>query len=241
METTDEVFEELLRKAVIESFEKELSEIPPDGELQKMYTFSDRHNARMEKLFRRKRTRINLPQAFYSARAKTAARYLREAAAVVAVVVALSFGLLLTSQPVRAVVAATITQWFDRFTRFSAEDTGEDSDEDISPDIWRPEFLPEGFAEQETIIVGDITQTVYANIAGDGITLMYSADLSISVNNDDIRYDTVTIGDVEYHIFMSADELSDNAVVWYRDGVMFELHSQISADTLMAVAQSVKK
>jgi hypothetical protein len=241
MDITDEELEGLLCKAVVASFEQELAQIPPDEELRKMYTFSDRHNARMEKLFRRKRTRIKLPQAFYSARAKTAGGYLRAAAAVVAVVAALSFGLLLTSQPVRAAVATTIAQWFDRFTRFSAEDTGEDSDENISPDIWRPEFLPAGFAEQETIIVGDITQTVYANTAGDGITLTYSADSATAVNNDDIQYDTVTVGGVEYHLFSSTDELSDNAVVWYRDGVLFELHSQIPADTLMAVAQSVKK
>ncbi|MDR1329580.1 MAG: DUF4367 domain-containing protein [Oscillospiraceae bacterium] len=241
MEITDEAFEELLRKAVIESFEQELAQIPPDEELRKTYTFSDRHNARMERLFRRKRMRIKPPQVFYSARAKTAAGYLRAAAAVVAVVVALSFGLLLTSQPVRAAVATTIAQWFDRFTRFSSEDIGEDSNENISPDIWRPEFLPAGFAEQETMVVGDITQTVYANAAGDGFTLTYSADSATAVNNDDIQYDTVTVGGVEYHIFMSTDELSDNAIVWLRDGVMFELHSQISADTLMAVAQSIKK
>ncbi|MDR0446240.1 MAG: DUF4367 domain-containing protein [Oscillospiraceae bacterium] len=241
MDITDEELDGLLRKAVVASFEKELAQIPPDEELRKMYTFSDRHNTRMKKLFRRKRTRIKLPQMFYSVRAKTAGGYLRAAVAVVAVVFALSFGLLLTSQPVRAAVATMISQWFDSFTRFSAEDMGEGSDENISPDIWRPEFLPAGFAEQETMIVGDITQMVYANDAGVGITLTYSADSTMVVNNDDIQYDAVTVGGVKYHIFMSTDELSDNAIVWMRDSVMFELHSQISADTLMAVAQSVKK
>jgi len=54
---SEEEFEELFAKAVIQSFEDELAAFPPQEELEKMYTFSDRHKARMEKLFEEDRKR----------------------------------------------------------------------------------------------------------------------------------------------------------------------------------------
>ena len=48
---SEEEFEEIFAQAVIKSFEDELAAIPPREELEKMYTFSDRHKARMEELF----------------------------------------------------------------------------------------------------------------------------------------------------------------------------------------------
>ncbi|MDR1299635.1 MAG: DUF4367 domain-containing protein [Oscillospiraceae bacterium] len=229
---TDEEFDEQLRRALIANLEKELAQLPSDEELRETYTFSARHNARMEKLFRRVRHRD---------RARAAARYARTAATAAAVAAALSFALLLTSQPVRAAVASAVTRWFDGFTKFFVGDMGDEIGADISPDIWRPKHLPADFAEQETIVVGDITHTVYASASGDSMTMIYSADSSTAVNNDGIQYDTVTIGGVEYHIFMSTDGISDNAVVWRREGALFELYSQVPTDTLMAVAQSVEK
>jgi hypothetical protein len=228
MEMTDEEFDELLRRALIANVEKELAQLPSD----EAYTFSDKHNARMEKLFRRVRRRD---------RARAAARYARTAAATVAVAAALSFALLLTSQPVRAAVATAVTRWFDGFTKFFSGNMGGEIGADISPDIWRPKHLPADFAEQETIVVGDITHIVYANASGYSMTMIYSADSSTAVNNDGVQYDAVTIGGVEYNIFRSMDGVSDNAVVWHRDSVLFELYSQVPADTLMAVAQSVEK
>ena len=54
---SEEEFEEIFAQAVIKSFEDELAAIPPREELEKMYTFSNRHKARMEELFEEDRKR----------------------------------------------------------------------------------------------------------------------------------------------------------------------------------------
>lgn len=45
--------EALLRRAVIQDHENELTSIPPEDELRKMYTFSPQHELRMKALFQK--------------------------------------------------------------------------------------------------------------------------------------------------------------------------------------------
>ncbi|NLB42433.1 MAG: hypothetical protein GX815_09265 [Clostridiales bacterium] len=45
---TNALFEAVFRQAIIENYQQELTEIPSEIELAKIYTFSERHNERMK-------------------------------------------------------------------------------------------------------------------------------------------------------------------------------------------------
>jgi len=47
----DNIFEELFRQAVIDNFYECYNSLPPLEEISEMYTFSERHEKRMNELF----------------------------------------------------------------------------------------------------------------------------------------------------------------------------------------------
>jgi len=49
----DSVFEAMLRHALLENLYEEIDSLPPDDELASLYTFSEAHTKRMERLFAR--------------------------------------------------------------------------------------------------------------------------------------------------------------------------------------------
>ena len=51
MDGNRNLFDALLRQAVIDNYEEELAAIPDEQELSAVYSFSDTHNARMKNLF----------------------------------------------------------------------------------------------------------------------------------------------------------------------------------------------
>ena len=47
----DEIFDTMFRQAVIDNFYEYYNSLPPLEEISEMYTFSDRHEKRMNELF----------------------------------------------------------------------------------------------------------------------------------------------------------------------------------------------
>ena len=83
LENDDDIlFEAMLKQAVIKSHMKELAALPPEEELRKMYTFSERHNKRMRKLFAKERRRAIFADVY---------RYAKLAAAVICVATTVIF------------------------------------------------------------------------------------------------------------------------------------------------------
>jgi hypothetical protein len=225
---SDEQFELLLGEAVRANFENELSAIPPREELEETYVFSARHDARMEKLFGETRR----------ARKTRALRLRRYAAAALAAVAALSFVAALASPRARAAVASTLAQWRDGFVKFIGVGEGNEQ----TPPVWRPDYIPEGFAELDALEAGDITQVNYGNGDGDAMTFICAPDDgAMSVNSDGAAYSLVTAGDADYHVLEALDGAGENAVVWAKGGYRFELFSTLPAEELLSVASSVGK
>jgi hypothetical protein len=224
----NELFEAMLEKAVAQNFEDELAAIPPREELEKMYAFSDRHNARMEKLFE--------PGA-KKARLRSVVRYSRSVAAILAVTIAVAFGGLLFNPQVRAAVGDTIVQWFDLFAKFIS--VSDEQSETVASE-WRPAYLPEGFSE-EVLMTGDINLIQYTNIDGAGVLLTYMmADNSMSVNSEGVEYNTLRIEGVDYHMFEASDADTENIIVWEQDGNRFQISSLESIIELQKIAMSVR-
>ena len=226
----DELFEALFAQAVIKSFENELAAIPPREELEKMYTFSDRHNAIMERAFKIDRRRD---------RRKKVILWGRRAVAALVISVTVLSGALMFVPTVRAAVADVLVQWFEQFTKYSSNPEIEDV---ISLSAWEPTYLPDGFAKAEQITLDGTNQVFYSNSSGQEIMLTYIEGVGvISVNNERVSYRTETYNSVTYEIFESQENGTENSVLWVVQGYSFLLNAEYSVDELIKIAQSMER
>lgn len=217
----------LLRLAVVENHKRELEAIPSREELEKMYSFSPEHEARMKKLFIKESR---------DKRRKNPFKVLRQVAAAIIILFALFFGILLTNTEVRAAVWETVVVWYTGFTRFVFN-----SDETATGDArWHLSYLPEGFSETNFETVGGYTYIDYSDSLGQSIALQYKiAGGAIAVDNEHSEHTTVTEHGVEYHIFKSKSEEYPSIIIWERDGYSFMLQATFISDELLRMAFSV--
>lgn len=227
-ESESALFDAVFAQAVIKSFDDELAGIPPRQELEKIYSFSAAHIAKMKKLFDQDKRKDTI---------RKIEKWGRSAAAVIVIAVALFFGVLLTSPQVRAAVSDVIVEWYEKFTSFTS---GSHEQTKVDTIEWRPTYLPDGFSEPEVLQTGGINELCFYNTEGQDITLLYfkSTD-AVAVNNEGVTYSTVTANDVVYHLFESQEEGTRSSVVWDKDGYRFTILSEYPIAELQKMAVSV--
>jgi len=224
-------FEAMLRLAVIECFEEEVKTIPPQEELEKMLTFSKRHERRMIKLFARAR-RMEIW--------KVVRRYSYRAAAVFVFTFALLFGALMFNSNVRAAVQKTFIEWFDKFTRFTFY--GE-TESDLNSQ-WYLGYVPDGYVESESFEAIGYT-TIYINEYDECLIFKCTPTQGYSFAIDNEGYDYTTFFDngIEYHLFVPLVDYKFLGIIWEQEGFAFRVTFEGSKDQdeLKKTAFSVRK
>ena len=225
---SDSVFEALFRQAVIDNIYEEVNSYPPDEELAEIYTFSDAHEKRMKKLFAREARKASL---------RTIAKWSRRAAAAITIVVTMLSGTLLSVPQVRAAVAQTLTEWYEKFVRFTSN-----APETEKTNL-EPRYIPEGFVEVSREEIPMMLTVIYLNSGGYTTIAFQSfrASDSASIDNEDMNYLALEIDGVRYHLLTSNDGSGKNSIVWDVDGQRYTITSTISTDDLLKMAISVKK
>ena len=228
------ISEALLRQAIIDNFEQEMAEIPSNEELEKTITFSERHNKRMKKLFRR----VRMNELMWMT-----VRVTRKAAAVVAIVVSLVFGALMFNPTVRAAVVDVIIEVFEKYTTFRF--TGEAADRTVD---WVVGYLPDGYSKMSENIMNSWTVVTYSNTYTDtdeGIIrlIYYKINSSVSQfsDNEERNFTVSSIGGKTAYLYESTDDTKSNAVIWTYNGYAFDLSSQLDIVELVKVAASVEQ
>jgi len=223
-------YEAVLKQAVIQDCIRELEELPSEQDLENALAYSSRHVSRMKKLFlaesRRERARL-----FLSAT--------RKAAAVVAILLVILFGMLMLDPNVRAVVVDTIIEWFETFARFQSPQS-EKAEFDTS---WRPSYVPEGFAEAYALEDADLEMvTIMYRSGPERISLVYAPiDAALSVDNEELDYTELLVDGILFHVFQSASGDKGNRLMWEEGSVRFYLTSTTPIDELILMAQSVSR
>jgi hypothetical protein len=226
-ESEPTLFDAVFAQAVVLNFEDELAEIPPKQELEKMYSFSAVHIVKMKKLFGSDKKKDIF---------RKIGKWSRSVAAVIVIIMALFFGVMLSSPQVRAAVSNVIIEWYEKFTSFTS-DNSQIKVDDIE---WWPKYLPDGFSEHEILQTGSINEISFYNAEGKDITLLYlkSTD-TIAVNNEGVIYSTVTANNIVYHLFESKEEGTGSSIVWDQDGYRFTIISEYPIKELQKMVVSV--
>lgn len=226
----DDIFEAMLRRAVIENLDREIDTLEDEVKREGPFAFSERHERRMKRLFARTRRR----EAFTSL-----SKWSRRVAAVVLIAVTLLFGALMFVPEVRAAVVNTVVVWYEKFTQFIFR-----SEESAAADAhWEITGLPEGYELSGSEFGEDVSYADYVNLStSDMILFEYRAgSLSISVNNEEMGYTKSTYKGVQYHLFV-ADKPDDfNKLIWENNGYRFNIRSMLGQDELLKIAESIQK
>lgn len=226
----DDIFEAMLRRAVIENLDREIDAMEDDVKREGPFAFSERHERRMKKLFARTLWR----ETFTSL-----SMWSRRVAAAVLIAVTLLFGALMFVPEVRAVVMDTVVEWYEKFTQFIFH-----SEENAAADAhWIITELPEGYEHLDSEYGEDMSYVDYANpLTGEMILFEYSREnRSISINNEEMGYSAKTYGGVTYNLFVAKNPEDFNKLVWDKDGHRFILRSTLDQDELLKIASSIQK
>jgi len=222
---SDSVFDALFSQAVIDNFYEELNSLPPDDELAKIYTFSHEHEMRMKKLFAREALKE---------KARITLVWGKRAAAIVILAASILFGSLMFVPEVRAVIMEIVTEWYEKFVRFTSTSTETDMTSH------EPTYIPSGFQEELRDEMETMKTIVYTN--DDGVIIQFESGLSggsISVDSEGRDYRLVRSDGIDYYIFSTNDMEKMNAVVWETDGQMYHISSQLPIDEILKIAFSV--
>ena len=227
-QASEGIFDALFGQAVIDNFYEELDSLPLDEELAEQYTFSQEHEIRMKKLFAREDRKERL---------RDAVKWSRRIAAAIAIVVTLLFVSLMTVPQVRAVVFQTLTEWYEKFVRFTSNAP------EAEKTNLEPGYIPEGFVEFEREEIPMITIIEYASSdTGETIKFISSrASGSTSADNEGMVYTVIEVDDIEYHIFTSEDAISEHIIIWDKANQRYTLTSTILVEELLKMANSVNK
>ena len=163
-------------------------------------------------------------------------------AAVVLLVISLSFGLvMLFSAPARAAVERWIVEWYETHIvyRYSGEREG------ILP-RYELAGLPEGFAELERTEMYGLTDVIYGNENGELISLTYGSmaqgGATVFVPNED-TVSEVTVGKNQGTLFVPQDPESMKKLLWMDEkaGIHFTLAANLSEADVIELAESLRK
>lgn len=165
-------------------------------------------------------------------------------AAAVLLVLAVSFGAVLTVSPeARAWVQRVVLHWFDDHAAFQFVE------EDAAPDElgrWYPTWLPEGYElESEFAPDGYYARLYFENNEGLFLLIRYAlpdgSDLSI-----DNEFHTLSMTEVNgypAYLLTAIDERSGNSVTWLdeEENVAFQVGGYVEPDDLIRVAESLER
>lgn len=231
----ENLFEGLLIAALNEFVAEELALTPSDEELAKTYPTSQK----MLKYYRRKakEKKLNSPLPLV---------YLKRAAIIMLITVSVAFGILLTSEDVRAAIAETFITWYEDYINFdfSKSDIPADPEKpvDLLEVIANTEFtyIPSGF-ELIQAIEEDYDRT-YIYMNGDDKSLVVGITMSngtgFAVDNRS-EYEILSINGKEMYIFYNEAENAGNIVYGNRDYIV-TISAVLPKEEMIKVAEGIK-
>ena len=212
----EEQFEAVLRVAALDVYEEEMAEIPSDEELERDYSFSERHERKMKRLFRKVK-HMNTIKTIRSVSYRVAAAYSLLSAFFIVV--------LFFNGDFRSIVKTTLSKTFENTVEpvvpliFSESEPIYDSFRE-----WKPEYIPEGFSEKAAYETGGAAYIEYVNENKETIVYEFIPDGILLPALFEIEHDEceqfLTNGLV-YYLFCGSEVESKNCIFWESGGNRF--------------------
>ncbi|MCH5194579.1 MAG: DUF4367 domain-containing protein, partial [Oscillospiraceae bacterium] len=192
-QANERLWDALIKEALIQDCYNELAELE---KTVKPHTFSERFEKNIAKMKRK---------VFGKERLKAAGVIIRNVAAVVMIVIGLTFGVLLTQPEVYAAVENVIKSVFDNHDEY--EFSGSDLTLETFNSEMRFRYIPDGYYLSTGNYSPAYVKLIYTN-EHEEIILEYAIakGLSFSLDNEHNSYETLYINNIEYHYYESFDD-----------------------------------
>lgn len=224
------ISDERLRKAAQKVEESMLASLPEPEECEA--TFSPEFERKMKKLIRRTDHPVR--------------HRIMKAAACFLLVILLGGGSVLTlSADARAAFVGWVRDVYQSYeTWFVYHFTGENNtvSEDIS---YHPTWIPQDYAELETLDMFNQTNIIYENAFGLSMTFGYSLNpeaINVYVENTNVQTKRVLIGDTPADLYLDNSAGESNILTWVDSSTdtIFWIVAQLDEDELIKIAASVE-
>ena len=225
-ETENDIWEILLKSAVIESGLNELKTYPPENEISKII-IPEQYDRKMMKLIRRYKNRDIRVMIF---------RDLKVAVTIFIIFLGISFGFLLQFEEVRAACKKVIMQFYEKYIQVEyREDV---SEEEVDIDM---EYIPEGFWETEKISNSWRVSLQYENNMGETIYLIYSTQMhTLQIDAEHYSIEDIRIErNVEGKFFESSDKQFRNYILYDDEEGYYVLESTLPKADMIKIAKNI--
>ena len=222
-ELQDELFESLLKAAVIENAIEEMDEWIDDETIVKGIEVPKSYDDRVMKTYHKMIKKQTMKK--WSNRSK-------KVAVILLVVVSGVFGLLLQSDKVRAACYQVIVEFCDRYVGFDFNSFSE------SPKKITVGYIPEGYVEIENDTDDFRTFILYQNEKKKEIVLQYFFH-SPNITIDNEHYIITTYDDDTKYFFLSQDENFPNILLWYDNTGCYMIEGDILKEELFKMQKNI--
>ena len=225
-EFENDIWESLLKSAVIENSIKESEMYPSEKELQKI-NLPPHYNIVMSKFIRRYR---------YRRRIRMILKPVRKVASIILIIMGVAFSALLPFSEVRAACETVITNIYNRYIEifFVPNDNSGHKGLEIN-------YIPNGFQLSTTEDFGTEYTVKYENKTGDSFTVTcLSEEYSIYMDNEHYIIQTMEINGSSGTYCKSLDKTFENILTWNNSEKFFVLSSTLSETEMLKIAKNIK-
>lgn len=222
-EFDNEVFEALLKAAVIQNGLMELETYPPDEEIEKI-TVSDTCDHQIRRMIK---------NYWLKKRLRRALKVTQKVASFIAIFMGVSFIFLLQFKEIRAACYSLFIEITDKYIQY-------DYNSNVDQIPFEVKYIPEGYYETERTITELSCSLIYQNNIGDRIRIQRFPNVSYNLDNEHYTIEDITINGAEGSYFSSLDNNFDNILMWHSDNGYYLMHSSLKKNELIKIAENIK-
>lgn len=237
-ELHNKLFNDMLKAAVEENLMNSLDALPPAEVLNQEDPFP---NGFYKKLMR-------ISKKYYrKSLFRRSSRIAKRAAVFAAVGIIISFGSLLSVEASRNAIFNALLDWQSNHVAIHYQEEGASSGGKTSSSAYsviKPKYLPDGFAEVQTVKIDSETEIEYRN--KQGVKILFSQEPLTEGGNIGVDTEHTTETEIEIQgekaFLFTADSSEESSyLVWNDHNNSFLLNSKVSPQELIKIAESVQK
>jgi len=227
----NDMFEAMMKCALIERYTGEVDRLKAESANEPFSEYLDKKVRRIIRKVGRKEHLINV--------GKLAAKSL----AIILMILGVTFGIMLTQPKVYAAVWDVVRTVFEDHDSYSSNIGSSNMDGKTFDNNIVPSYIPEGYKLRQAFYGDYNVDLIYENADDMDIQYGYSTKdgTEISINNERINFSERTIEGVTYYVYEATVDNDYSDVIWCNSNYVFMLRSQLSADEIVKIAESVSE
>lgn len=235
LELNNRLFETILTAAVEENFQRELKALPSEEALRNEFTPSPELKQRIQKIIKK---------SYHQLVRRKAAAIAKKAAVIIAIIIPISLASLLSVEASRIAIFNTVVEWKSDYVNiyFQENSSGQSSQDTNGNNLYKPQYLPDGFIEIETVKFGATQRIKYQNDKNVSIifdqTPLSEGGTTI-LDREHTIYKEIILNGRKASLFAAKTPEDKTYIVWQSSKTSFKLYSIIDEKELIKMAENI--